>query len=52
MLLSSAGPTGCPNHHRAALGIAEASDDSEATAEVDQSQGFTVVQFNSALNDF
>jgi hypothetical protein len=51
MLLSSAGPTGCPNH-RAALGIAEASDDSEATAEVDQSQGFTVVQFNSALNDF
>lgn len=27
-------------------------DDSEATAEVDQSQHFTVVQYNSALNDF
>ena len=31
---------------------AEAEDDSEATAEVDQSQDFRVVQFNSALNDF
>ena len=31
---------------------AEAEDDSEATAGVDQSQDFRVVQFNSALNDF
>jgi hypothetical protein len=30
----------------------EATADSAATAGVDQSQGFTVVQFNSALNDF
>ena len=30
----------------------EATADSAATAEVDQSQGFRVVQFNSALNDF
>ena len=31
---------------------AEATDDSEATAGVDQSQDFRVVQFTSALNDF
>ena len=30
----------------------EATATSEATAEVDQSQGFWVVQYNSALNDF
>ena len=30
----------------------EATADSAATAEVDQSQHFTVVQFNSTLNDF
>ena len=30
----------------------EATATSEATAEVDQSQYFTVVQYNSALNDF
>jgi hypothetical protein len=30
----------------------EATADSAATAEVDQSQHFTVVQYNSALNDF
>ena len=30
----------------------EATADSAATAEVDQTQGFRVVQFNSALNDF
>ena len=31
---------------------ADASGDSAAAAEVSQSQGFTFVQFNSALNDF
>ena len=31
---------------------AEASGDSAAAADVSQSQGFTFVQFNSALNDF
>ena len=30
----------------------EATADSAATAEVDQTQGFRVVQYNSALNDF
>ncbi len=31
---------------------ADASGDSAAAADVSQSQGFTFVQFNSALNDF
>jgi len=31
---------------------ADASGDSAAAAEVSQSQGFTFVQYNSALNDF
>lgn len=31
---------------------AVATDDSAAAADVSQSQGFTFVQFNSALNDF
>ena len=35
-----------------ATGDSEATATSEATAEVDQSQYFTVVQYNSALNDF
>ncbi len=30
----------------------ESTVDSEASAEVDQTQDFTVLQFNSALNDF
>ncbi len=34
------------------FGEATATGDSAAAADVSQSQGFTFVQFNSALNDF
>jgi hypothetical protein len=37
---------------RSQFGTATATDDSAAAADVSRSQGFTFVQFNSALNDF
>jgi Tfp pilus assembly protein FimT len=37
---------------RSQFGTATATDDSAAAADVSRSQGFTFVQFNSAVNDF